>query len=213
MNRARRFADATIMVLALALAAFGGGFAVFAGAMAWGGAAPPAHADGAVALTGGAGRIAAAIDLLADGRVGRLLVSGVNKALTKAAFAKSRPTEAALVACCVDLGYGARNTRGNAAETAAWASAHGVRSLVVVTSAWHMPRTMLEFARALPGVELVADPVPLPAGVGPWWRDARVARLVAGEYLKYLASLAHIPYDSADSVEPSPRKAGPAGPG
>ncbi|MDE2017768.1 MAG: YdcF family protein, partial [Hyphomicrobiales bacterium] len=170
----------------------------------WNGVAPPAHADAAVALTGGAGRIAAAMDLLADGRVGRLLVSGVNKSVTKASFAKARPGETALVECCVDLGYGARNTRGNAAEAAAWAVGRGVKSVVVVTSAWHMPRTMMEFSRAMPGVALVADPVPPPDGVGPWWRDPRLARIVASEYLKYLASFAHVPYDPGDFTEPAP---------
>ena len=46
--------------------------------------------------------------------------------------------------CCVDLGFTAADTVGNARETATWAKSMGYDSLIVVTADYHMPRAMLE---------------------------------------------------------------------
>ncbi|WP_237217276.1 YdcF family protein, partial [Falsiroseomonas oryziterrae] len=84
----------------------------------------------------------------------------------------------------VTLGRAAATTVGNAAETAAWARLHGMRTLRVVTAGYHMPRALVELRRALPEVELLAQPVgpsQLEAGEVP---RPRVARLLIGEYLK-----------------------------
>lgn len=148
-------------------------------------------ADGVVALTGGAERIADAAQLVADGRAPRLLISGVNQATTRAELAKETPTLARLLECCVDLGYLAENTRGNAVETAEWSRRHGMRRLIVVTSDYHMPRALAELKDAAPGAEIVPWAVPtarLQTGV--WWRDSEAVRLIAVEYVKYLRTLA-----------------------
>ena len=58
--------------------------------------------------------------------------------------------------CCVDLGFEAEDTVGNAQEIAAWADAKGYDSLIVVTSDYHMPRALTEIRAAAPGVELTA---------------------------------------------------------
>ncbi|MFA5122249.1 YdcF family protein [Zavarzinia sp.] len=123
-------------------------------------AEPERRTDGIVVLTGGALRLDEAAALLADGRAGRLLVSGVSTD-TQPVDIRERMAGVpdALFQCCVDLGYRARNTVGNADEAAAWARSHGMTSLRVVTAAYHMPRSLVELRRALPGVELVAHPV------------------------------------------------------
>ena len=62
------------------------------------------------------------------------------------------------------------NTLGNAVETRRWAQAKGFRSLIVVTSAYHMPRAMAEIAHQLPEVALVAFPaVTDRLRTEPWW--------------------------------------------
>ncbi|MDD3446081.1 MAG: YdcF family protein [Zavarzinia sp.] len=116
--------------------------------------------DGIVVLTGGALRLDEAAAVMAEGRARRLLVSGVS---TDSGPEDIRERLSALsdetFRCCVDLGYQARNTVGNAEEAAAWAVAHGMKTLRVVTAAYHMPRTLVELHRALPGVTLVPHPV------------------------------------------------------
>ncbi len=147
-----------------------------------------------VALTGGSDRIEDALDLLEKGYAGRLLITGVNPSLTRADVARLAPRLARLIECCVDLGYEARNTIGNALEARQWLAAHDLRGpVIVVTSNYHMPRALAELAHELPGVELIPFPVVSERlRNGAWWNDLGVARLWAGEYVKYLVALARI---------------------
>lgn len=144
-------------------------------------------ADGVVALTGGPDRIALAASLLASGQARRMLISGVNQLTTRSQLSRETPRFAQLIDCCVDIGYLAENTLGNAVETARWAKRHGVKRLVVVTSDYHMPRALTELRAALPGAELLASPV-RSARLQPsdWWRDLDAWRLVIMEYAKFL---------------------------
>ena len=77
-------------------------------------------ADGIVVLTGGASRVADAMELLAAGHGKRLLISGVHRTTTAAEIARQLPGYEKVVACCVDLDYSAVNTVGNAVETRRW---------------------------------------------------------------------------------------------
>src|SRR3954466_1157306 len=78
-------------------------------------------ADGIVVLTGGASRVADAIELLAAGHGRRLLISGVNRSTNRSEIARANPRYQGLVACCGDLDHSAINTVGNAVETRRWA--------------------------------------------------------------------------------------------
>lgn len=155
--------------------------------------ATPAAGDGIVALTGGAERLSDALRLLASGRGKRLLISGVHPETSERELARAQPDYAAFARCCVDLGRRALNTAGNAVETRRWANSHGFRSLIVVTSGYHMPRTMMELAREMPDVELIPYAVVTDRLKGePWWRDYDTARLLVGEYVKYVAALVRV---------------------
>ena len=144
----------------------------------------------ALALTGGAERIPDAVQLLERGHAGRLLITGVNPSLTRADVARLAPGLERVIECCVDLGYEARNTLGNAREARRWLEAHGlIGPVIVVTSNYHMPRALMELAHELPDAELI--PFPVVTGRlrhGAWWNDPAVARLWVGEYVKYLAA-------------------------
>lgn len=151
---------------------------------------PPQDADAVVALTGGGERIDAAIALFESGVGRRLLISGVNPATTKDDLRRVAGGGARFD-CCADLGFEASDTAGNAREAASWAAARGYRRLVVVTAAYHMPRSLLEFGRAMPEAELLPYPVmPANHGGGRWWENGEALRIVHSEYMKYLASLA-----------------------
>ena len=113
------------------------------------------NADGIVVLTGGAFRISDALELLAAGRGQRLLITGVNPATRSREISRLVPEHQRWFACCVDLDHSAINTIGNAIETRRWAKARGFKSLIVVTSNFHMPRAMAELAHQLPDVTLV----------------------------------------------------------
>ena len=148
-------------------------------------APPPPQADGIVALTGGAGRVEAALRLLADGRARLLLVSGVGGSAEFSELAHRAGVDPHL-AGRVTLGRAAASTRGNAAETADWARGNAIRSLIVVTASYHMPRALAELGRSLPEVTLHPAPV-LPPGLRAGHQVA-VLRLLAAEYTKWLAA-------------------------
>ncbi|MFD1331870.1 YdcF family protein [Methylopila musalis] len=151
------------------------------------------RADGIVALTGAAERLSDALRLLAAGGGKRLLISGVHPATTEVELSRAQPDYAPWARCCVDLGRRALNTAGNAVETRRWVERHQFRSLIVVTSGYHMPRTMMELAREMPDVALIPHPVVTDRLRGePWWRDWATAKLMGGEYVKYVAALVRV---------------------
>ena len=151
----------------------------------------PARADGIVALTGpSAERVNAAIRLLEQDKGERVLISGVNREVRRQELRELTPGSNRLFNCCVDLGFEAETTNGNAQEIAAWARAKGYDSLIVVTSDYHMPRSLLELRSAAPGLELTPYAVSTPSlDNSRWWRAAETARRMTLEYVKYLAVL------------------------
>lgn len=145
------------------------------------------RAEGIVVLTGGAARIDGALQLLAEGRADRLLISGVNPMVTRETLVTTVPGDLrGIFECCADLDH-ARDTIENAAEARRWAGRRGFSSLIVVTSDYHMPRTMAELAEVMPDIRLVPYPVSNPElHLADWWRNPQVLALLAREYGKYL---------------------------
>ena len=185
---ARVVGRALSVAFIIGIALFGAGLVEFAARLPRGNASP-GPADAIVVLTGGENRVARAVELIAEGKGQRLLISGVNDHTSAAAIAEAIDQNQALFQCCIDIDRRARNTIGNATEIARWVRAHHYRSLIVVTGVYHMPRALNELKRALPGIVLIADPV-LPPGLDldAWWTDEHTTRVLMFEYAKYLVS-------------------------
>lgn len=155
------------------------------------------NADGIVVLTGAAARIPDGIELLAAEHGKRLLITGVHRTISAKEIARLTPLYTKYFKCCIDLDRSALNTFGNALETKRWAHEHNFMSLIVVTSNWHMPRALVELEHQLPEVKLIAFPVmSVKLKTEPWWQSADTARLLFGEYLKYLLALTRMRLDS-----------------
>jgi uncharacterized SAM-binding protein YcdF (DUF218 family) len=174
----------------------GGGFGWFVSRIANDEIALDRNADGIVVLTGAAARIPDAIELLATDHGRRLLITGVHRATSASEIARLTPLYSKYFTCCVDLDRSALNTFGNALEARRWARQHNFKSLIVVTSNWHMPRAMAELAHQLPDVTLITYPViSEKVKTEPWWSNTDTARLLFAEYLKYLFALARMRLD------------------
>lgn len=193
MARAKSFA--LPLLIGLTLAGFGlfdfTAFCARAAALS-----PPAtpNADAVVALTGGSGvRIAAGVALVEAGAAPLMLITGINPEVTNADIAKLGGGPPALYECCISFDRKAKTTLGNGKETARWATAGGHKRLIIVTSNYHMPRSLIVLSRAMPELDLIAYPVQSsldPAtpfeslrsikGLGREWAKWRITRLFSG---------------------------------
>jgi uncharacterized SAM-binding protein YcdF (DUF218 family) len=143
------------------------------------------EADGIVVLTGGRARVETAIELLEEGKARRLLISGVHRDSSSASIRRAINGKRETFNCCVDIDKAALDTVGNAEQAAGWARQNHFNSLIIVTSDYHMPRSLIEMGRQLPGTHIIphnvrSDPASL--------ADPALLRVLLPEYLKYVAA-------------------------
>ena len=151
------------------------GFIVFA--VTLGSPAGDERTDAVVVITGGSGRIEHGVDVLAEGRAKRMLISGTDPVVTKPDLIRRLNGHARLVNCCVDLGSESVDTRSNAEEAKRWLDRRGFKSFRLITSDWHMRRARYEFRRVLGGdYQVVPDAV----------RSQPPFMTLFGEYNKFL---------------------------
>jgi len=162
-------------------------------------------ADGIIVLTGGQSRLSAAFDLLKAGKGKRLLISGVNPHADRRALREVTGGDKRLFTCCVDIDHVALDTIGNAEQSAKWVAAHDYGRVILVTNNYHMPRSLLEIHRLLPQANI--EPYPVVNSRlddGSWLTKPDALRVLATEYVKYLAALAR------SVVPPNPSAEQPA---
>src|SRR6202140_285655 len=180
---------AVVAMLAIVFVAAAIGFVGFLSQLRGAEVKPDRKADGIVVLTGGSSRVSDAMELLAAGYGKRLLISGVHPTNAPSDISRSLPDNQSLLSCCVYLDRSAVNTRSNAAEARRWAHERGFKSLIVVTSNYHMPRAIVELSHAMPDIALIPFAV-----VGdkwrdePWWTNGATVRLLLSGYVKYVAA-------------------------
>jgi uncharacterized SAM-binding protein YcdF (DUF218 family) len=198
----RRLGRALAVMIAAFALLLAGGFGWFVWRLPAGETALDHDADGIVVLTGGASRIFDAMELLAAGRGRRLLISGTDHpSVTSGEISRLDPRYGQIISCCVDFDR-SQNTLGNAIETRHWAQARGFRSLIVVTSSYHMPRAIAEISNQLPEIALVPFPVIAErTQAEPSWTHGPSAKLMLSEYLKYLAAQLRIHFISSPEAE------------
>ncbi|MEM9732099.1 MAG: YdcF family protein [Pseudomonadota bacterium] len=185
------FTKLTLVLLVVACGLFVGGFFRFANTVAQ--SAPPANpveTQAVVALTGGSSRIAQALDLVEKDKSKRLLITGVDAKTSLNALKALNESRRATFDCCVEVERVALDTVGNAEETGKWMAANKFNSITLVTSDYHMPRSLVEFRRKLPEATIQPFPVKLPRlQAKDWYTDGETVRLMVAEYIKYVGAL------------------------
>ena len=174
-----------IRLVALVSALWCIGLLVFVTKLPSPGATPNADpAEAIVVLTGGAARISAGFSLL-DGGAPAMLITGVHPDTSLQDLV--RIAGVAEPECCVELDYSASNTLGNVRSAVQWATANNHNRLRLVTSWYHIPRSLTLFEQAMPGVTVTPHPVVAAAfAAEPWWQTGTGWRLVIVEYTKLL---------------------------
>lgn len=182
-----------VLLLALGIATLVFGFVLFSVSVTRDDVSGPYQADGIVVLTGGDLRVEAGAKLMNEGRAKRLLISGVNRKVRREEMQRLLGLDSKTFNCCVDLGYEALDTVGNADETRTWARNNGYSKLIIVTSRYHMPRSLAELALVMPKVTLIPYPVtPRHFPETAWWLHTSTTRVLVSEYLKFLPAVARL---------------------
>lgn len=153
----------TIRLLALLIAAYGIGFAIFALTLPK--AAGDEQTDAIVVLTGSPGRLERGFALLAQGRAQAMLISGVPADARPQDYAARYQVDPALFPARIALGHESVDTRTNAEEVARWLQRRHYRSIRLVTSDLHMHRAYYEIGRRVGDVAIVTDAVATNPGV------------------------------------------------
>lgn len=169
------------------------GLAVFAHALPKEPTPAATHTDAMVVLTGGSARVERGFSLLAEGAAPVLLISGVGKDVTlqEMLYAHaSAPVRETIVSSGADvvLDKVADTTETNAREAAEFVRSRNYTSIRLITADYHMPRALVEFRAALPGVTVVPDAVfPATLKREDWWRYKNTRDLIFSEYHKTIA--------------------------
>lgn len=162
-----------------------GGLAVFAWQINNFANAEDKKTDAIIVLTGGRNRIAEAVRLLEQGRAKRLFISGVDKTISMSNLQNSQHIQPSKK-LKIDIGQNASNTVENAIEATEWIKQNKIKSIILVTSNYHLARSLLEFREQNPDLEINLHPVYSDKIKKDWWTSRRTFLLLFKEYNKFL---------------------------
>lgn len=130
---------------ALILALYVGGFFLFSENL------PKPHknynvrnTDGLIVFTGGSKRIEAAISMILEGYEKPVLISGVHPSVTMDILFADVPAEKREL---ITLDYASRSTSENALTTRQWSEENNMQTIGLITSYYHVPRSLLYIER------------------------------------------------------------------
>ena len=174
-----------ISILIILIAVWLAGFLVFADIINSYSAAKDEPTEAIIALTGGRNRIAEAVRLLNQGKAEKLFISGVNKATDLKAIQERQDLEITTDRE-IALGTEATNTVENAIETKEWLEKNHIKSIRLVTSNYHIPRSIIEFKVHNPALKIIIHPVYSEKVDKKWWKSWHTFSLIFLEYNKFL---------------------------
>lgn len=108
-----------------------------------------------VILTGGKGRIKNGIELARKLSCKKILISGVNVRTNLKDIQKTQLKQTKHEGLTIDIGYSAKNTLENSKEALYWCEENSIKSALIVTSDYHIPRTKIEFAKSKNDIKIL----------------------------------------------------------
>ena len=121
----------------------------------------------------------------------KILVSGTGKGFTKLSLQKKLNSNfyLELIECCVELDGVSKDTYSNANETSKWVNKNKIKEILLITSNYHMPRSILEFNNIMPNLKILPYPIkPEQHKINEWLKSFETFSLVFIEYCKYIVS-------------------------
>ncbi len=142
------------------------------------------HADAIVVLAGGRGRVEEGVRLFREKKGNFLFLIGVDPVVRKQDLFREREGEA--LADRVFLEKASRNTLENALYGREIIARKDIRSILLITSRYHMKRATLIFRNTLPrDIAIYPYPVDTKNLKEAWWSDRGSFRLLFSEFYKY----------------------------
>ena len=140
--------------------------------------------DAIVVLAGGKGRVDEGIRLYRTGKGERLFLIGVDPAVRKTDLFAEKPGERSGEQ--VYLEKASRNTLENAIFAREMLLSYNIRSIILITSRYHMKRSLLIFRNILPkDIAIYPYPVTGKSTTDSWWSHGGSFRLLFSEFYKY----------------------------
>lgn len=165
------------------------GFCIFMGQIIAVKPIMPVKSDAIVVLTGGKGRIDTGINLLFNNYADHLFISGVGQKADLKDLAKYLEffslEQVEKLKHKITLGHFASSTEENALETKEWIEKHKYKNIVLVTSNYHMPRSLYLFKFLIPNISIT--PYSLV-------KNSISLKLAFTEYNKYLLYVVHLQF-------------------
>ena len=140
--------------------------------------------DAIVALTGGKNRIAESIKILNKGLSDKLFISGVSEKTSIKDIEREAKVKA-IDETKITLGKKAHNTIENASEAFEWIKNNNIEHIRLVTSYYHIPRSLQEFKLYGMRKKILPHPVYSQNVAHEWWKNWGTFKLIALEYNKY----------------------------
>ncbi len=141
--------------------------------------------DAVIALTGGKNRISEAVKILNSGFADSMFISGVGKNISLSDIKKTQHISLPPHAN-IEIGHLASNTIGNAKETQIWISDNNIDSIRLVTSNYHIFRSVIEFKEQCPNLKIIPHPVFSENVEKKWWTSWQTCSLIFKEYNKLI---------------------------
>jgi uncharacterized SAM-binding protein YcdF (DUF218 family) len=140
--------------------------------------------DAIVVLAGGRGRVEEGVKLFKSGKGEHLFLIGVDPVVKKADLYTEKSGERSGEE--VYLEKASRNTLENAIFAREMMQKNNVRSMLLITSRYHMKRSLLIFRSILPkDIAIYPHPVAIKNSAEQWWSHGGSLRLLFSEFYKY----------------------------
>ena len=139
--------------------------------------------EGVAVLTGGKGRIAKGIELFENTPNSYLIISGVDKSIKNIEVLSKELLENNKVF----IDKKSETTIDNAEEIINWAYKKSITNIKIITSDYHMPRSILILNKKSKNLKFFADPVTSDISVREnLFNNFQLLIFLSEEYLKYL---------------------------
>ncbi len=141
--------------------------------------------DGIAVLTGGKGRINLGLDLFKENRNLRLIISGVDKKVSDSSIIPNDLKNKSNIMIDKD----SESTYENAKTINKWISKYKLQNITIITSYYHMPRSMILMQSLMPTINFFAYPVEKKISDKTSFRENILYYFfLTEEYIKYLVS-------------------------